>query len=304
MTGKINGVRFIRLGLISLLMITSHFAFAGLDEALTAYDKKDYETAFHEFHILATDGDQKSQYNIALMYLNGLGVKLDYKPALYWFTKSAEQGYVNAQYNLGGIYRTGKGADKDYTKAVYWYTKAANQGDSDAQNTLGIMYEYGEGVPKNYIQATTWFQKSADQGNELAKKNLWDIVLNRQPKETVKSNISYKDRTGKEVQLVVANGVSVVPGAIVCADLKTVEFIFHWYTEQWRDDFNNQATNGQSVLVEGKPTSAPDLQRYGCNLIHNGTSMTMEVGNVVSVVTAKLPNGKIIKGVTLPSMFH
>ncbi len=32
--------------------------------------------------------------------------------------------------------------------------------------------------------------------------------------------------------------------------------------------------------------------------------MTLEVGNAIPVVTAKLPSGKIVKGVTLPSMFH
>ncbi len=257
---------FLHAGIILSMMILSNVTFAGMDEALTAYDKKDYITAFREYQALATAGDRMSQYNIALMYFNGQAVSKDYNQAIYWFIKSAEQGYVNAQYNLGGIYRTGKGADKDYTKAIYWYTEAANQGDADAQNTLGIMYEYGEGVPKNYDKATMWLQKSANQGNELAKKNLWNILFGTKAIEPVTPNQSYKDQTGKERKLVVANGVSVVPGAIVCADYKTVEFMFHWYAEQWKDNFNKQVTNGQSVLVEGKTTSAPDLKRYGCNL--------------------------------------
>ena len=61
-------------------------------------------------------------------------------------------------------------------------------------------------------------------------------------------------------------------------------------------------THGQSRLVRGQPTPAPNLKAHGCVLLPPGTPMVSEGGNAVPVVTAKLQNGTLVRGVTLPAM--
>ena len=41
---------------------------------------------------------------------------------------TAEQGDAEAQYNLGVMYREGMGVTEDDVQAIYWFTKAAEQG--------------------------------------------------------------------------------------------------------------------------------------------------------------------------------
>lgn len=99
-----------------------------------------------------------------------------------------------------------------------------------------------------------------------------------------------------------ARGVGVVPGAIVCPDHQTVSFMFRWYGRYWEDAQQDALTHGQSRL-QREPTAKPDFERYKCALIAPDTPMMLEVGNVVPVVTAKLPEGRSIRGVTLTGMF-
>src|SRR5262249_7132050 len=76
-----------------LLLVAPGVAFAGFKEAVEAYQRGDFTTAFAELQPLA------------------------------------EQGVLEAQYNLGILYEKGEGVDKDLAKAASWYEKAADQGD-------------------------------------------------------------------------------------------------------------------------------------------------------------------------------
>lgn len=102
---------------------------------------------------------------------------------------------------------------------------------------------------------------------------------------------------------VVARGVTVVPGAIVCPDFPTFKLMFSLYTESWSENAQNKMTKGLSSAIEGPPTPEPDFESHGCALLPSGNPMRLENSDAAwSVVTAKLPNGKTIRGVTLPSM--
>ena len=87
----------------------------------------------------------------------------------YEATKSlAEQGDVVSQYNLGVMYAQGLGVAQDNQKAMTWFRQAAEQGDSFAQFNLGAMYVNGQGVPKDVVMAYALINLSAAQGNENA----------------------------------------------------------------------------------------------------------------------------------------
>ena len=88
-----------------------------LDDALAVLRDKDYKKAISLLRRPANCGYPLAQFNVAVMYDEGLGVDRDDKEALFWYTKAAAQGYANAQANLGQMYSTGQGVRVDYQKA-------------------------------------------------------------------------------------------------------------------------------------------------------------------------------------------
>ncbi|HAQ69538.1 MAG TPA: hypothetical protein DCR48_01050, partial [Flavobacteriales bacterium] len=115
---------------------------------------------FTEIKAAAEQGIAESQYNLGVMYGNGLGVPKDDAVAVKWYTKAAEQGLARAQYNLAVKYDNGTGVPEDDAVAVKWYTKAAEQGHAKAQYNLGLMYGNGLGVPKDDAVAVKWYTKA------------------------------------------------------------------------------------------------------------------------------------------------
>jgi len=139
-----------RATLIALLMSGWAFAAAAdtLDDAETAYNRGDYETAIRLWRPLA------------------------------------DQGNAGAQFNLGYMYANGKGVTDYDAEAVKLYRKAADQGDAAAQYNLGYMYANGQGVPQNDVQAYMWFNLAAAQGNANAEEAK-EIVAKRMTREQI-----------------------------------------------------------------------------------------------------------------------
>ncbi len=61
---------------------------AGFDEGMAAHERGDYATALREWRPLAKQGNAKAQYNLGIMYNNGLAVPQDYAT---WVEESMEQ---------------------------------------------------------------------------------------------------------------------------------------------------------------------------------------------------------------------
>ncbi len=120
----------------------------------------------------AEQGDARAQYNLGVMYAEGLGVPQDAAAAVAWYRRAAEQGDATAQNNLGAMYAEGLGVPQDAVEAVAWYRRAAEQGDATAQSNLGGMYDQGRGVPQDDAAAVAWYRRAAEQGHVRAQYNL------------------------------------------------------------------------------------------------------------------------------------
>jgi clan AA aspartic protease (TIGR02281 family) len=107
----------------------------------------------------------------------------DYAAALQLFQQSADKGSATAQFNVGAMYANGQGVPQNYTEAVKWYGLAANQGSADAQLNLALLYANGQGVRQNYVLAYKWFSLSAAQGSTEAAKSLELITARMTPAE-------------------------------------------------------------------------------------------------------------------------
>jgi hypothetical protein len=102
---------------------------------------------------------------------------------------------------------------------------------------------------------------------------------------------------------VTARGAGIVPGAIICPDLATVTMMLRLSAQHWEQTAQDAATQGQSELIRGKALPAPDLAAFGCALIPSGAPMTVESEQPIPIVSAKLSNGAVIRGVTFSYMF-
>ena len=149
---------FLALMLVVLMMPS---AFAGFDEGVVTYERKDYATALKEFWPLAHQNDARAQHNLAVMYRIGLGISQDYKEAVKWYRFAAEQGFAPAQNGLGVMYYNGEGVLQDFKEAVKWYRLAADNGSATAQNNLGALYKDGIGVSQHQTVAYALFNLAA-----------------------------------------------------------------------------------------------------------------------------------------------
>lgn len=142
---------------------------------IAAYQANNLPLAYKEFLTAAEEGHSDSQFNVALMYEQGLGVDKDEKEAVLWYGKSASQGNAAAQFNLGVLYENGRGTAIDYERANEWYRKASVQGDPLAIGNLGMLYVRGQGVKENKVAGVALLLVSATMDSSPqnhAKQNI------------------------------------------------------------------------------------------------------------------------------------
>ena len=171
--------------------------------------EKDPVKAFQWCSAAAKHKDKpEATFELAMMYLDGLGVKqckatavllLDvagkqdhslalFKLAEHFFEvaesdsclkkgfdacyRSAELGLVEAQFNLGVMFEGGLGTEKNFKKAATWYHMAATSGDERAMNNLGNLYRHGKGVDKDELKAKAFYTLAAENNSTFAQFNL------------------------------------------------------------------------------------------------------------------------------------
>lgn len=133
----------------------------------------------------ACKGHADAQRELAICYLNGVGVLKCDTQGCSLLTKSAQQGNKEAQYLLGLLHLEGKAGDIESEKlrfeaASHWLLKASAQNHASAQFKLATLYvRYAScqtsGSLKEGVQLYT---KSAENYNEAAMWVLIDIYNN------------------------------------------------------------------------------------------------------------------------------
>ena len=88
----------------------------------------------------------------------------EYATAYRLWLPIADEGDPDAQFYLGYMSEYGQGAPRNSMEAIKWYRKAADQEHAVAQFSLGMMYANGEGVPASDTEAAQWYRLAADQG--------------------------------------------------------------------------------------------------------------------------------------------
>ena len=157
-------MKTIRVMILPLLLVAHGLAWGGFDEGLAAAQRDDYEAALREWQPLAEQGDARVQFVLGTIYDFGRGgIPQDFKKAMSWYLRAAQQDHSSAQYNLAIMYQDGVGVPKDYVQAYMWFSIiaaggfAGPQGNGDRENVAQHM------TPAQIAEAqrltTEWLEK-------------------------------------------------------------------------------------------------------------------------------------------------
>ena len=102
-----------------------------------------------------------AQYQLALLYANGTGVKKDTSRALQIMQQAAQLQLPKAQWQLAQWYEQGFAGTPDLEQAFNWTLLAAQNGNLEAQQRVAQMYQDGIGTTANSKEAKHWKKQAA-----------------------------------------------------------------------------------------------------------------------------------------------
>lgn len=135
--------------------------------------KQDIKQAVYWYEKAAIKKDKDALYHLAMILIRQ--PEKDFELIAKLLEQAAVLEHPNAQYNLAVMYQKGDGVKQSDQKALYWYEKAAKQNLAIAQYNLGMIYFEGKLIEKDEIKAKELWQKAADQGLEAAIKLMYSI---------------------------------------------------------------------------------------------------------------------------------
>ena len=153
-------------------------------EAADAYDaflSGRYEEAIAMWLPLANGGDASAQFNLGVMYANGLGVDRDMQSAMDWWARAARQLHVRGAHNLalamlaGEPKVNGVGVEPDYEAVLRYLKIGSDAGYPNSEYTLGKLYQEGVGVEKDERRAAELFLSASIKGFAKAQYNLGKV---------------------------------------------------------------------------------------------------------------------------------
>ena len=138
-----------------------------------------FREAFHGFVSLEEKGhDDKLQYRLGWMLLNGVGTEKDEAGAKEYFEKAATVGNPFACYQLAKLILADEAAPlQEVEKALGYLRQAVEAENPYAAYFLGKLYEKGQHVPQNTAEAVRLYTLSAEQDNDFAAYRLGKLYL-------------------------------------------------------------------------------------------------------------------------------
>lgn len=128
------GLLMIRIAFFLVLScLISGCASQNIQLGVNAYNQGNYDLAARYWNPIAQKGNPVAQYNLGLLWEQGIGSTPKNKAeASQWFLLSAQQGYIPAMVRLAKIQKENGYDDA----ATSWLSLAARWGNTDAINEL------------------------------------------------------------------------------------------------------------------------------------------------------------------------
>ncbi len=110
----------------------AQYRIANLYEKGTGVER-DLAKARQYYEAAAAQGNASAMHNLAVLLATGAEAgKPDFDTAVGWFTKAADLGVADSQFNLAILYARGNGVKQDLEESYKWFAIAAKDGDKDA----------------------------------------------------------------------------------------------------------------------------------------------------------------------------
>ena len=170
------------------LMVAVLLGCSDYRKARSAYEAREYTKAFHIFEQLSNAGDSQAQYDLSLMYLQGIGVKQNLERGWHWMHRAADGGNVQAMLELGVRYQKSTSLENAEQMAFRWFQKAALAGSAAGQYNLAHLYEDGNQTPIDLVNAYVWMTLSNRSGNPVAESEANALKTKLSTAELTKAN--------------------------------------------------------------------------------------------------------------------
>ena len=135
------------------------------------------------------------QYQIGMIYFQGLGNSVDNKKVVGYFEKSAELGNQYAKRLLAFEYINGKKFEQDIEKGIALLTECADSGDAFSCYKLGNLYLKGEIINQDLDKAEKYLLSAED--NEFTQYALGKLYLQKEKYDIAKA-ISYFEKSANK----------------------------------------------------------------------------------------------------------
>lgn len=146
-------------------------------EVLKATTPKSLAAGVHLLEQSAKNGDEEAMADMAILYLNGVGVEQSIQEAMKYAENASQNGSRTGK-RVWGLCYLSEGATYDETKGANLIREAAESGDACAQLALADFFQGGRhGYEANRGLAITWLRKSADNLYTPAQSALGDYLL-------------------------------------------------------------------------------------------------------------------------------
>ena len=104
--------------------------------------ERDPARAYEMFQYAASwFGDADAQYQLARMYLDGVGTERDARQAARWLSLAAQKGQYRAQAMLGGLLFKGDGVPRQPARGLMWLTLARDAAASADDAWIVDLYD-------------------------------------------------------------------------------------------------------------------------------------------------------------------
>lgn len=147
------------------------------EKAELYFNQRKFSKSIVTYIELVQYGYLPALYRVGYSYLHGLGLKQNSELAFIFFKNAAEKKHPASQYEYAMMLMNGEGDGASADAAVYWLEKSAAQGCPEALEELGRCYLNGVGTPVDSVAAKEMFRKAALHGKGQALYNYAVFML-------------------------------------------------------------------------------------------------------------------------------
>eukprot|EP00392_Amoebophrya_sp_AT5.2_P001253 g1255.t1 len=147
------------------------FGLLGYMYALGLGVEKDLDAAHKHFVSASIEGDALGQNGLGYIYFHGTEKQeRNVKLAFQHFNESSFGGSADGMFNLASVFLTGVGTDQSFQKAVLWYTQALDRGHTPAAYSLAIMHLNGVGTVRDCSIAVNLLKRVCERGSWVSSR--------------------------------------------------------------------------------------------------------------------------------------